>query len=108
VLARWIRATVPEYRVGVVLPPGIGAFIANLGVLCAGKVPVNLNFTAGRAPIEAALRLAGIKTIISADAMRSKVPGFPWPAQTLDLRTQIETAGGKRAMLPWLIAAWLL
>jgi acyl-[acyl-carrier-protein]-phospholipid O-acyltransferase/long-chain-fatty-acid--[acyl-carrier-protein] ligase len=108
VLSRRIRATVPEKRVGIVLPTGAGAFIANLAVLCAGKVPVNLNFTGGRSALETSLRLGGVKTVISADAMRPKVPHFPWPDRTLDLKTEIEAAGGKRAMLPWLLAAWLL
>lgn len=107
-LARRIRTTMPEHRVGVVLPPGAGAFIANLAVMCAGKIPVNLNFTAGRAPLEAAMRLGGISTVISAEAMQSKVPGFPWPEHTLDLRKEIEACGGKRAVLPWLVAAWVL
>jgi NADP-dependent 3-hydroxy acid dehydrogenase YdfG len=44
-LSRHLRKTVPENRVGLVLPPGIGATVANLAVLCAGKTPVNLNFT---------------------------------------------------------------
>ncbi len=108
VLARRIRATVPEKRVGIVLPPGAGAFIANLGVMAAGKVPVNLNFTAGRAALETSLQLGGIVTVISADAVRAKVPTFPWPERTVDLKAEMEAAGGKRAMLPWLLAAWLL
>ncbi len=108
VLGRRIRATVPEGRVGIVLPPGAGAFISNLAVLCAGKIPVNLNFTAGRAALETSLRIAGIKTVITADAMRAKVQGFPWPERTVDLRAEIAAAGGKKAMLPWLLAAWLL
>ncbi len=108
VLARRLRATVNSPRVGIVLPPGAGAFIANLGVLCAGKIPVNLNFTAGRVALETSLRIAGIDTVISAEAMRAKLPNFPWPARTLDLKTELETAGGKRAMLPWLLAAWLV
>jgi acyl-[acyl-carrier-protein]-phospholipid O-acyltransferase/long-chain-fatty-acid--[acyl-carrier-protein] ligase len=107
-LARRLRATVPERRVGIVLPPGAGGAIANLAVVCAGKVPVNLNFTAGPAAIEASLRLAGVRTVLTADAMRAKAPGFPWPAGTRDLRAELAAAGGKRAMLPWLIAAWLL
>ena len=107
-LSRRLKATVPEKRVGIVLPPGAGAFIANLAVVCAGKVPVNLNFTAGRAANEASLRQAGIVTVISADAVRTKVPGFPWPERTLDLRSEIEAMGGKRAILPWLVAAWIL
>ncbi len=107
-LSRHLRKTVPEPRVGIVLPPGAGASIANLAVLCAGKVPVNFNFTAGRAAAEASLRMSGVKTIISADAVRAKVPAFPWPERTLDLSATIKEIGGKRALLPWLIAAWVL
>jgi acyl-[acyl-carrier-protein]-phospholipid O-acyltransferase/long-chain-fatty-acid--[acyl-carrier-protein] ligase len=107
-LSRRIRSTVPEKRVGIVLPPGAGAFIANLAVACAGKVPVNLNFTAGRATVEKSLAIGGIRTVITADAVRAKVPNFPWPAHTLDLRAEIAAMGGKRAILPWLLAAWVL
>ncbi|HEX2101340.1 MAG TPA: AMP-binding protein, partial [Candidatus Synoicihabitans sp.] len=107
-LARHVRRTIPERRVGIVLPPGVGATIANLAVICAGKIPVNLNFTAGRAAIEASLRLGEISTVISADAVREKVKDFPWPERTLDLRRVMTEMGGKRAVLPWLLAAWLL
>ena len=108
VLARRLRANVAETRVGIVLPPGAGAFIANLAVVCAGKIPVNLNFTAGPAAVETALALGGIRTILSAPAMRAKAPDFPWPAATLDLAAEIAAAGGRRALAPWLLAAWLL
>ncbi len=107
-LSRRLRRTVPEARIGIVLPPGAGAAIANLAVACAGKVPVNLNFTAGRSALEAALRIGGISTVISASAMRAKVPNFPWPERTLDLKEEILAAGGKRAVIAWLAAAWLL
>jgi acyl-[acyl-carrier-protein]-phospholipid O-acyltransferase/long-chain-fatty-acid--[acyl-carrier-protein] ligase len=107
-LSRRLRATVPERRVGIVLPPGAGAAIANLAVLCAGKVPVNLNFTAGRSSVAAGLRLAGIRTVLSAEAMRARIPEFPWPERVLDLPAEIAAAGGRRALLGWLAAAWLL
>ncbi|MBI2516981.1 MAG: MFS transporter [Opitutae bacterium] len=107
-LSRRIKATVPEKRVGIVLPPGAGAHIANLAIACAGKVPVNLNFTVGRAAVETALRIGEIKTVITADAMRAKVPNFPFPEHTVDLKKEIEAAGGKRAILPWLLAAYVL
>lgn len=107
-LARHLQRTVPERRVGIVLPPGAGATIANLAVMCAGKIPVNLNFTAGRAAIEASLRLGEITTVLSADAVKAKVKDFPWPERTLDFRQEMAAMGGKRAVLPWLIAAWLL
>jgi acyl-[acyl-carrier-protein]-phospholipid O-acyltransferase/long-chain-fatty-acid--[acyl-carrier-protein] ligase len=99
---------VPEQRVGIVLPPGAGAFIANLAVLAAGKTPVNLNFTTSRSGLEASFKLGGIVTIISAEAMRAKLPNFPWLERTLDLKAEIAACGGKRAMVPWLVAAWVL
>lgn len=108
VMAKRIRLTMPARRIGIVLPPGIGAFVANLAVLAAGKVPVNLNFTAGRAALETSLRMGGVTSVLSADLLREKLPNFPWPAHTVDLKTEMEAAGGKRAMLPWLLAAWLL
>ena len=107
-LSRYLRKTVPEQRIGIVLPTGAGAHIANLAIACAGKVPVNLNFTAGKAAIEASLKLGEIRTVITADAMRAKVPNFPFPENTLDLKKTIEAAGGKKAIVPWLLAAWLL
>lgn len=107
-LSRHIKRTVPEHRVGIVLPPGAGAFIANLAVSCAGKVPVNLNFTSGSAALEVCMRIGGVKTVISADAMKPKIPNFPWPENTLDLKSEIESMGGKKAILPWFLAAWVM
>jgi acyl-[acyl-carrier-protein]-phospholipid O-acyltransferase/long-chain-fatty-acid--[acyl-carrier-protein] ligase len=107
-LSRRIRKTIPEKRVGIVLPPGMGAHIVNLAVACAGKIPVNLNFTVGRATVEACLRIGEIKTVITADAMRAKIPGFPFPENTLDLKKELEACGGKQGIFPWLLAAWLL
>jgi acyl-[acyl-carrier-protein]-phospholipid O-acyltransferase/long-chain-fatty-acid--[acyl-carrier-protein] ligase len=108
VLARRWRQTIAETRVGIVLPPGAGCILANLAVQCAGKVPVNLNFTAGRAAVLAGLEAAGIKTLITADAFRDRFPDFPWLDRSLDLATEIKAAGGKRRMLPWVLAAWIL
>ncbi len=48
-LAQRIRREESGPRVGVVLPPGAGGTIANLACVLAGKTPVNLNFTSGRA-----------------------------------------------------------
>ena len=103
-LSRHLRKTLPDGRVGIVLPPGVGALIANLSVICAGKVPVNMNFTVHREAIDAAFRLGGFKTVISAEAMKAKLPNFPWPDTTVDLKEAILAAGGPRAILPWILA----
>jgi len=108
VLSRRLRKTVSEKRVGVVLPPGAGAAIANLAIVCAGKVPVNFNFNTSRTSAESSIAVSGIRTLLTADAMRAKLADFPWPNRTLDLRAEIQASGGKLAMLPWLAAAWLL
>jgi acyl-[acyl-carrier-protein]-phospholipid O-acyltransferase/long-chain-fatty-acid--[acyl-carrier-protein] ligase len=108
VLARRIRARLPGGRIGIVLPPGAGAAIANLAVVCAGRVPVNLNFTAGRASAASSISEAGITAVLTAGGVRQRFPDFPWPERTVDLRGEIAAAGGARAMLPWLAAAWLL
>ncbi|MCX6937435.1 MAG: AMP-binding protein [Verrucomicrobia bacterium] len=107
-LSRHLRRKVAARRIGVVLPPGAGATIVNLAAVCAGKVPVNLNFTAGRAALESSLRVAEIDTVITAKAMQAKLPNFPWPERTLDLQTEMTALGGKRALLPWLVAAWVV
>jgi acyl-[acyl-carrier-protein]-phospholipid O-acyltransferase / long-chain-fatty-acid--[acyl-carrier-protein] ligase len=108
VLARRLRRTVPEKRVGIVLPPGAGAAIANLAVSLAGKVPVNLNFTAGRVSLQSSLAESGVATVLTADPVRARFPDFPWPERSVDLRRELENAGGRRAMVPWVVAAWLL
>lgn len=108
VLARRLRSEVPEERIGIVLPPGAGAMIANIAVICAGKIPVNINFSVSPQSIEAGFRLGRIRTVISAEAMRERLPQFPWPPATIDLRSALTASGGKRAILPWVLAAWIL
>jgi acyl-[acyl-carrier-protein]-phospholipid O-acyltransferase/long-chain-fatty-acid--[acyl-carrier-protein] ligase len=101
VLARRWRRTMPGRRIGIVLPPGIGGTLANLGVVLADKIPVNLNFTMGRAAAEACLRLGEVDSVLSAPALQAKCKEFPWPAQTMDLSAEIQ-ACDKVALLGWL------
>jgi acyl-[acyl-carrier-protein]-phospholipid O-acyltransferase/long-chain-fatty-acid--[acyl-carrier-protein] ligase len=44
----------------VILPPGIAGTLANLGLLFAGKVPVNLNPTLSESAAHACIEQAGI------------------------------------------------
>lgn len=106
-LSRRIAAKVPGRRVGIVLPPSAGCCVANIAVLLAGKIPVNLNFTAGSAAIESSMRLGEVTTVLTAEAMRQKVLNFPWPEKTLDLREEI-LGCGRAAIFKWLVASWIL
>lgn len=79
VLSKVIRRETRQKRVGILLPPGKGGTIANLAVLLAGKVPVNLNFTAGEKAIASCIGQAGIDRFITADPFVRKMSSFPWP-----------------------------
>lgn len=105
-LAQVLRTQVPEPRVGIVLPAGRGAIIANLAVLLAGKIPVNMNFTAGRAALESSLARAGICCCISAGVVQGKMPDFPWPSRVLRIEEMIPKI--KSAIVKWLLLSRLL
>ncbi len=75
-----IKAETSKKRVGIILPPGAAAFIANVAVVLAGKTPVNINFTACRSAIESAIRQADIDKFLTADLLVRKMQVFPWPA----------------------------
>ena len=84
-LSRYIRRECSRHRVAIVLPPGKAGLVVNLAVLLADKVPVNLNFTAGRAAIEASMAIADIQHCITAHAVTKRLADFPWPEHTLML-----------------------
>ncbi len=89
-LALELRSEVEENRVGVVLPPGLGGVVANLAILFADKVPVNLNFTLGPETVSQSMREAGVKTILTAKSMVGKFPKFPWPDSILDVADKLK------------------
>ena len=61
-----------EKMIGLLLPASVGGALANVAVLMAGRVPVNLNFTVGRESMESAIRQCEIRTILTARAFLAK------------------------------------
>jgi len=103
-LARRLKQECPEPRVGIVLPPGAGGTIANLGCVLAGKTPVNLNFTSGRMAAESVVRQAGLKAVITAKAMEEKVgEHFGITERKLDLAGLLKEE--KKAAVFWSLLA---
>src|SRR3979411_1216981 len=84
-LSRLLRRECKDERIGIVLPAGKGAVVANLAVALAGKVPVDLNFTSGRAAIESSMKYANLRVLISATPFMQRVTDFPWPQRVLKL-----------------------
>ena len=52
-------------RIGICLPPSVGGSMAMMCVMMQGKTMVNLNYTASHAALNAAIKEAGIKTIVT-------------------------------------------
>ena len=65
-LARALRPHWEDQRhVGILLPPTVAGALVNVAALLCGKTSVNLNYTVGQSGLEAAVRLAALRTIIT-------------------------------------------
>src|ERR1700730_1798297 len=84
-LSRLLRKEFPDPRIAIVLPASKGSMVGNLAVTLAGKVPVDLNFTMGRAANEFCIRRAELGVAITASAFMERVKDFPWPERVLKL-----------------------
>ncbi len=79
-VADWIRArTGGDEMVGVLLPSSVAGALVNIGITLAGRVPVNLNFTAGRAAMTSAVEQCRIRVIVTSKVFRAKanIPEMP-------------------------------
>ena len=114
-LSRWIRKRCQgQEMVGLLLPASAGAAVANIAVLLAGKVPVNLNFTVGREAMVSAIEQCGIKTILSSRVFMKKagleeLPGLAYLEQAAKEITPLQKglAAVCAAFLPSRLLEWV-
>jgi acyl-[acyl-carrier-protein]-phospholipid O-acyltransferase/long-chain-fatty-acid--[acyl-carrier-protein] ligase len=66
------RNSTDNEMVGVLLPASAGGALANMGLTLAGRVPVNLNFTAGKDAMASAIEQCGIRKIITSKMFLAK------------------------------------
>ncbi|HET6955466.1 MAG TPA: hypothetical protein VFI56_02765, partial [Vicinamibacterales bacterium] len=72
-LARVIRERVPAgASIGLLLPASVGGALANIAASIAGRTPVNLNFTAGKDAMAAAIDRCGIATVLTSRTFLSR------------------------------------
>jgi acyl-[acyl-carrier-protein]-phospholipid O-acyltransferase/long-chain-fatty-acid--[acyl-carrier-protein] ligase len=111
-LARSIQTRASRERnIGLLLPASVGGALANVATSLAGKVPVNLNFTAGREAMASAIARCEVKTILTSRIFLSKAG-----LETLDGMVFLEdvlktmSAGAKVRMLAVarLLPAWAI
>src|SRR6267142_2577702 len=105
-LRRYLRKEFPDKRIAIVLPAGKGSIVANLAVTLAGKVAVDLNFTAGRSANESACKRADLRVAISATPFIERVKDFPWPQRVLKLDELMPRL--KRQIVLWWIMSTIL
>jgi acyl-[acyl-carrier-protein]-phospholipid O-acyltransferase/long-chain-fatty-acid--[acyl-carrier-protein] ligase len=65
-LARALRTSWEDQRhVGILLPPSVAGALVNVAAPLCGKTSVNLNYTVGKSGLNASVRLAGLRTIVT-------------------------------------------
>ena len=79
-VARWART--PRHQetsgetsgemIGVLLPSSVAGALVNVGITLAGRIPVNLNFTAGPEAIAAARERCAIRTVVTSRVFLAK------------------------------------
>ncbi len=107
-LAQVVKRETKKARVGIILPPGVGGLICNVAVVMAGKIPVNLNFTAGRAAIDSAIRQGEIDRFLTADIFVRKMQSFPWPPSKQLILIERVLPKLKIAIVKWLVLSKFL
>lgn len=102
-LARELKKTVAQPRLGIILPPGKGGAVANYACILAGIVPVNINYTSSESTFRSLVRQSGIQRFLTARAFMNKLPQFPWPEESdlLHLDVILKNIGLSK------IAAWV-
>lgn len=107
-LSQVVKRETKKDRVGIILPPGLGGLICNVAVVMAGKIPVNLNFTAGRAAIESSIRRGEIDRFLTADIFVRKMQSFPWPPSKQLILIERILPKMKVAIAKWLVLSKVL
>ncbi len=72
VASRIRKRPAEEVNIGLLLPASVAGAVGNAGVLLAGRVPVNLNFTAGASAMHSAIEQCGIRTILTSRSFLSR------------------------------------
>src|SRR5207237_7971902 len=101
----YLRKEFSHERIAIVLPASKGSMRTNLAVTLANKVPVDLNFTVGRAANESCCRRADLRVAISATQFMERLKDFPWPERVLKLDELMPRL--KRQIIFWWIVSVL-
>lgn len=88
--ARLRARTGADEKIGVMLPASTAGALVNLAITLMGKVPVNLNFTAGADAVRSAVEQCGIRHVVTSEKFVERV-GMEIPGTKIFVE---ELAGG--------------
>ncbi|MBK1876648.1 MFS transporter [Pelagicoccus mobilis] len=73
-MSRFLKSGTSKGRVGILLPPGLPGFAANLGAIWSGKSSVNLNPTVSSSGFSSMLAKADVDLVLSSRKLLSRFP----------------------------------
>ena len=101
-----VRHCPDEKMVGVLLPPSVPAAVVNFGISLAGRVAVNLNYTAPAQAIDLAIERCGIKTIFTSQKLLERFGIAKRPGMVMV--EGVAQSSAKHDKLVWAAAARLV
>jgi acyl-[acyl-carrier-protein]-phospholipid O-acyltransferase/long-chain-fatty-acid--[acyl-carrier-protein] ligase len=112
-IARRLRRQVGDQpMIGMLIPPSAGGALANYALMLAGRVPVNLNYTASNEVIASSAQQCGIDVVITSRAFLDRFPSMIIPGRTLLLEEALAAPRLTEKLfalaLAWLMPAGLL
>jgi acyl-[acyl-carrier-protein]-phospholipid O-acyltransferase/long-chain-fatty-acid--[acyl-carrier-protein] ligase len=96
-----------QEMVGILLPPSVGGALVNFAALLAGKVPVNLNYTASNESLASCAQQCRLQTVITTKMLLERLKVQP-PGKTILIEEAIEKPRASEkiaALLLWWLPA---
>lgn len=78
-LAKYLRRIIQSPRLGIILPPGKAATIANLACILTGISPVNINYRLSGEQFFETYEDTGLARFLTERNFKNMHPDFPWP-----------------------------
>ncbi len=84
--------TSDEQHIGILLPTGIGASLANIAVDLAGHISVNLNYTVPNESFQSAIDQCAMRTVLTSRKFLERFPELPLPENTVYIEDLMTSA----------------
>jgi len=101
------RLTTGSEKVGIMLPPSVGAALVNIAVSLLKKVPVNLNYTLSAGQVNSAVKECDIRCVITSSGLMAKMPNLKSVSHLVFLEDIIRKVTGADKLTAYLSARFV-